>query len=251
MKSAVRNQLAAVMFLAPVSAAMLMQPAAAQHPQRAVVAQPGVTTSIARPAPVIDRFVMRTPGKLEPGRELRFRLHGTPGSDAWLDIPGVIRGVDLVEARPGVYEGTYTVRRRDDLRAFANARGVLQTGNQRAMAKVDVRDRDRDYGDRRDESPPQITDLMPAEGERISGRGRAHIFARLADEGSGVDPATVRLRIDGRDVTARTSITTEEVRFREDLERGPHTAELVVGDKAGNVVKKSWTFRVVDRDRRG
>ena len=95
----------------------------------------------------IERFVMRPMGRIESGRELRFRLVGTPGADAWLDIPGVIRGVDLVEVRPGVYEGTYTVRRRDDLDAFGRAVATLRNGNQRTTARVDVRGGDRDFGE--------------------------------------------------------------------------------------------------------
>jgi hypothetical protein len=102
-------------------------------------------------APTIDRFVLHTPGRIEPGRELQFRLRGAPGGDAWLDIPGVIRGVDLQETRPGVYEGSYTVRRRDDLNAFERATATLQNGRQRATARVELRGRDVGQGYGRDD----------------------------------------------------------------------------------------------------
>jgi hypothetical protein len=120
----------------------------------------------------IERFVMRPAGRIEPGRELRFRLNGAPGGDAWLDVPGVINGVDLAEVRPGVYEGTYTVRRRDSAEAFERAVATLRNGNQRATARVDLRgggdwgdnnnnNNDRQAG-RRDDRAPQITDMSPA-----------------------------------------------------------------------------------------
>lgn len=201
----------------------------------------------------IERFVMRPAGRLEAGRELRFRLVGAPGGDAWLDIPGVIRGVDLVETRPGVYEGTYTVRRRDDVNAFPRAVATLRNGNQRATARVDVRGGDRDFGgdERRDERAPQITDLTPANGERVGERGNTRISARIADEGSGIDPASVRMRLDGRDVTSDTRITDDRAVYRDDLEAGRHTAELTVRDRAGNTSTKAWTFEVQRGDRVG
>lgn len=201
----------------------------------------------AGPATAIDRFVMRPMGRIEPGSELRFRMVGAPGGDAWMDIPGVISGVDLAETRPGVYEGTYTVRRRDDPNAFNRAVATLRNGNQRATARVDVRG-GRDFA--RDERPPQITDLLPANGERISERGRVQIGARLSDEGgSGIDPASVRLRVAGRDVTSDARVTGDEVQYRRDLEPGRYSAELSVKDIAGNSSSKAWTFDVVDRDR--
>jgi hypothetical protein len=206
-------------------------------------------------APAIERFVMRPGGRIEPGQELHYRLMGAPGADAWLDIPGVISGVDLAETRPGVYEGNYTVRRRDNLDAFRNAVATLRNGNVRSTAKLDMNwngwERDRQA---RDERAPQITDLMPANGERITERGRAHIAAKLSDEGTGIDPASVRLRLAGRDVTADTRVTDDEVHYRADLDPGRYTAELTVRDRAGNTTSKAWTFDVAnerdhDRDR--
>ncbi|MDB5859671.1 MAG: hypothetical protein JWQ76_3360 [Ramlibacter sp.] len=197
--------------------------------------------------PAIERFVMNPRGRIEPGRELRFRLVGVPGADAWLDIPGVIRGIDLAETRPGVYEGTYTVRRRDDVNAFARAVATLRAGNQRSIARVEIRGGDDvGQGPARDILAPSISDVTPGDGVRVDDHGRVHVFARLGDEGSGVDPATVRLRIDGRDVTGAARISAEEVRFRDDLPNGRHTAELEVRDRAGNAARKAWSFDVVD-----
>lgn len=199
--------------------------------------------------PVIERFVMRSAGRLERGRELRFRLVGTPGGDAWLDIPGVIRGVDLDEVRPGVYEGTYTIRRRDNLAAFARAVATLQNDGHRSTSRVE--NLQPGYGPGADESGPRITDLAPQNGDRITDRGRTVISARLRDDGGGVDPSTVRLRVDGQDVTGDARIVGEELRYRQDLAPGRHTVELTVRDRAGNRSTRSWSFEVVDEDRYG
>jgi hypothetical protein len=213
-------------------------------------------------APAIERFVMRPGGRLEAGRELRFRLVGAPGGDAWLDIPGVINGVDLAETRPGVYEGTYTIRRRDNLDAFADATATLRNGNQRATARVDVRGDDREFGGRdrdrevgrdrvRDDRAPQITELTPGNGERVGDRGRTHLSARLSDEGSGIDPGSVRVRLNGRDVTADARVTPDELHYRADLAPGRYTAEVTVRDQSGNATTKSWSFDVMAGDRIG
>jgi len=203
----------------------------------------------------IERFVMRPAGRIDPGRELRFRLVGTPGADAWLDIPGVIRGVDLSEVRPGVYEGTYTVRRRDDLDAFGRTVATLRNGNQRATARVDVRGGDRDFGEApapgRDDRAPQITDLTPANGDRVGQRGRTLISAHLADEGSGIDRDSVRLRLNGRDVSSDVRVSEHEANYRADLVPGRYTAELTVRDRAGNATTKAWTFDVTPGERVG
>lgn len=191
-------------------------------------------------APVIERFVMRPVGKLAPGRELRFRLVGLPGADASMRIPGVAAGIDLKETRPGVYEGSYTIRRRDDLGAFDRAVATLRSGNQRATARLEIEERQA-----RDERPPQISGLTPSNGERIEERRRTEIFARVSDDGSGVDPASLRLRVDGLDVTQDARVTGDEVRYREELGRGNHTAELLVRDRAGNAARTAWTFRVI------
>jgi hypothetical protein len=236
MKTAVRNHVAAAMLLLPVAAAFVAPPVQAQ--QRFVVVQQVVQ-------PAIQDFSVRPQGRIVPGRELRFRLDAAPGGDAWLDIPGVVNGVDLRETRRGVYEGTYTVRRRDDLRAFDRAVATLRLGNQRVSASVDLPDARRGHAERRDERAPQISNVTPGNGDRVDERGRTVINARLSDDRSGVDPSSVRLIVDGLDVTGNARVTDDGVVYRERLGNGQHRAELVVRDRAGNVSRTAWSFRVV------
>lgn len=237
MSFSLRTPLAAALLLAPLGAAMVAQPAQAQ--QRAVVAQPAVRAL--SHAAAIERLTVRPQGRILPGRELRFRLVGAPGGDAWLDIPGVVSGVDLRETRRGVYEGSYTVRRRDNLAAFDLAVATLRKGRHHAMARVDLPEAHW----RRDERAPRVSHLTPANGGRVDERGRTLIQARLDDDRSGVDVGSVRLRVDGLDVTGSARITQDGVSYRERLADGQHRAELVVRDRAGNVNRTAWSFRVV------
>ena len=196
-------------------------------PQAPMVAQaPG-------PRMDIERFFIRSSGPIEPGRELRFRLIGAPGGDASMQIPGVIQGLDLRETRPGEYEGTYTVTRRDDPGAFRSAVATLRRGDDRVTARLQFN------------QPPQITDLLPANGDRVAARGRTHIAARISDESGGVDPSRVRLRLNGQDVTADARISPDEVHFRADLDPGRYAVELTARDDSGNMTTKTWTFDVV------
>ena len=99
----------------------------------------------------------------------------------------------------------------------------------------------------RDNRPPQIVSVFPANGARVDDSGRTQIAARFDERGSGV--ANVNLLVDGRDVTHRARVDGNEVRYAENLRPGRHVAELVVRDRAGNTTRRSWSFDVVDHDR--
>jgi hypothetical protein len=210
---------------------------------------------VAVPAPSIDRFAVRPVRRIEPGRELRFALEGAPRATVSVDIPGVVSDVPLREVSPGVYEGGYTVRRRDDVDAFETAVATLRIGGRTVTARSDRferidRDReperhsrDRRWG--RDDVAPQISDLEPRNGEVVPASERTVVAANLDDRGgSGVDPATVRLMLNGRDVTAAARVTPDELRYRGDLPPGRHRAEITARDHAGNTTTKTWSFDV-------
>lgn len=112
---------------------------------------------------------------------------------------------------------------------------------------------DRGYGHRveHDQRAPSIFDLTPSQAARVDERGWTNVSARFNDDRSGVDPRSVVLRVDGRNVTSRARIDGNDVKYAENLRPGRHVAELVVRDRAGNVARRSWSFNVVDRDHHG
>ena len=87
-------------------------------------------------AAAVSAFTMSPSDGLSPGEVVRFRVEGTPRARAFVRIPEVARTVALREVRPGVYVGSYTIRRRDDVGAFADVRAVLRTGKQQVVARV-------------------------------------------------------------------------------------------------------------------
>ena len=93
---------------------------------------------------MLERFVMRADG-MRPGDIVRYRVRGTPGSTAWVDIRGVGASLPMTEVRPGVYVAEYQIRPRDDRRVFDNAVAHLQNGPARVNARLQGRDDER-YG---------------------------------------------------------------------------------------------------------
>jgi len=188
----------------------------------------------------IDRFAAVPVGRLEPGRELRYRVHGAPGAIVTLDIPGVVNDLAMREVSPGLYEAQYTIRQRDDLDSFSTAIATLRVGDRWVTSRLDrafVRDRDN--------RAPQVIGLTPRQGDVVSPAGTTLIAGEFEDPGGrGVDPSSVRLIVDGRDVTAQADITAERFRYRSDLPPGHYTAEVRARDYAGNVVSRSWSFDV-------
>jgi hypothetical protein len=206
-------------------------------PPVAVLPPPPVAVAPA-PAPRIDRFFAEPVARLEPGTELRFRLAGVPGGIASFDIPGVVSGVPMREARPGVYEGGYTLRRQDNFNTNAPVTATLRMGERMTTAALNrplVRDND----------APTIGSLVPRQGESVPSGGPTVISGSFDDAGGrGVDPRTVRIMVSGRDVTAESRITPQQFTFRDRLPPGRHTVEVTARDNAGNTAAKSWSFEV-------
>lgn len=256
MNPRLRSTVAAAMLLAPVALTFIAEPAAAQ--QRVVT------------APSITNMALNSDAGLSPGATLRVQVIGTPNARrASLTLGDSGITVPLRQQARGSYTGSYVVRRTDRIDPMQLMTARLTFGQRTysrqfnyppafqalpmGAARGDDRDaRIRDRG--RDQRAPQITELTPANGDRIGERGNTRISANIADEGSGIDQDSVRLRLNGRDVTADARITDDRVVYRDDLEPGRYRAELSVRDRAGNMTSKAWAFDVTergDRDRVG
>lgn len=186
----------------------------------------------------IERFDVKAPSRIAAGSTLRFELRGTPGAQVAVDIPGAVRSLKLTERSRGLYEGSYTIRQREDLRAFDEAVATLQRGKERSTARASLRDL-------RDQRPPEVTQVSPGQGDRVHGGRQEQVSARFQDSGSGIDLNSVRLKVDGRDVTRQARVSADGVVWRGDLARGRHSAQLEVRDRAGNLARRSWSFQLL------
>lgn len=91
-------------------------------------------------------------------------------------------------------------------------------------------------------SGPQITNKSPLNGTVFSPGPLPAISASYID-GAYVDPNTVRLVLDGQDVTAQSQITYNDITFQPTrLSAGPHIVLLSVSNPIGMNATASWSF---------
>jgi LPXTG-motif cell wall-anchored protein len=96
-----------------------------------------------------------------------------------------------------------------------------------------------------DKVGPTVTDLKPSNGQNIGNLRKPEVSATFNDE-SGVDMSSVKLLLDGNDVTANISKDNQTIKYSvsEDLDDGTHTVLVEVKDTLGNLTSKEWKFTV-------
>ena len=191
--------------------------------------------------PRIERFGMTPVERIEPGTDLRFALEGTPGAAVVIDLPGVTNDLALREVRPGVYEGSYTLRRVDNLDPRQPFVATMRIGNRVSTANMAVPV----ARPAPDNQPPVLGNLTPRDGEQIRVGAPLQIGASFDDgRGTGVDPASVQILLSGRNVTRDAQVTRQGFTLRAALPPGRHTVDVTARDMAGNAVRKGWSFEV-------
>ena len=101
-----------------------------------------------------------------------------------------------------------------------------------------------------DATPPVLSDSTPRNGSSGSDRTPAVSF-QLADAGIGIDPDTIRLAIDGTDVTAGGSLAAGRFTYvpPAPLGFGVHSVTAHASDIAGNAAPAlAWSFAVADEE---
>jgi outer membrane lipoprotein SlyB len=85
----------------------------------------------------IESFGVEPVRRVGAGSELAFTLRGTPHATVTLQIAGAVRPLTLAEVRPGRYEGSYTVGRRDRIDAASRVTAQLRHDGRMASATLD------------------------------------------------------------------------------------------------------------------
>jgi hypothetical protein len=210
--------------------------------QAPVAVAPPAPPQPAAPMPRIERFSMAPIDRIEPGAELRFALDGFPGATVRVDLPGIDNDVALREVRPGHYEGSYTLRRADNLNLSRPMVATLRAGERAVTANLNLPVAQPLLGDNRS---PSLANITPREGEVVAAGSVIQVSANFEDRGgSGVEPATVRITMSGRDVTGDAQIAPTGFSFRANLPPGRHTIDVAASDRAGNLLRKAWSFEV-------
>ncbi len=96
-----------------------------------------------------------------------------------------------------------------------------------------------------DDTPPLISAPEPADGSLLN-TAMPRISARYADEykGSGMDTKTVRMTVDGADVTSDATVSGAGISYTPSskLPEGRHTVTVSVSDRAKNPASLTWGF---------
>ena len=189
----------------------------------------------------IERFVLAPFDRMEPGVDLRFALDGVPGASVVVDLPGVANDLTLREIRPGHYEGAYTVRRADAIDVSRPIVATLRMGERAVTANITITG----PASVADNRTPTLSNLLPRPDEVISGGANVQIAGNFDDRGgSGVDPSSVRIGLSGRNITPEAQIDTNSFRFQGNLPPGHYTVDVTARDRAGNTLRKDWSFDV-------
>lgn len=223
LKARGRTAVATLYFRAAAAAPAAVAPSAPQQPAAAPLR--------------IERFSLTPVDKLEPGVDLRFTVLGTPGARGTVGIQGVNRDVPMNEVKPGQYEAAYTVRRLDNFPPSGNIVARLEAGGQIARMRLN-------QSLLVAAKPPVLKNLFPRDGETVP-QGQISISGSFDDSGGlGVEPKSVRLFVDGRDVTGNASITPQFFTYRVAPPPGSHRVEVTAQDLAGNTMRQGWSFNV-------
>ncbi len=173
---------------------------------------------------------------LREGETLDVTLRGTPGGVAGYDIGPYVTNLQLNEQQPGVYSGSYTIRRGENfadapILGRLNVRGV-DAPQAVSQTTVSV-----------STQPPGIVDFAPDDGAVVN-NPRPSVFATFSSGTVAVNPSSAQLEIDGHDVTSGCLRTDRFIDYAPgiDYPNGPIHVTVRVSDAAGNVASKSWTF---------
>jgi hypothetical protein len=190
-------------------------------------------------AVTVDSFTHDANRPLKTGDVLTATLRGTPGGRASFAIPGVVDEVAMRETSPGVYTGSYTVPKNVSMTGAAVLGRLTANGATapliQASGQVIV-----------DSRPPKVGDLSPGRNASVDS-AQPLIYATLSDEGgSGIDPSNFHMTLDSTDISSQATVTPSffNVKPSATLAPGAHQVHLTVGDHAGNVATRNWTFTV-------
>lgn len=93
-----------------------------------------------------------------------------------------------------------------------------------------------------------IRHVSPRRGETVVGTPTTISGTFNGAGGNGVDAKTVKMTLDGADVTQSAIITPQFFAYRTDLKPGTYPVEITGKDMSGNSIRYAWTFHVAPEE---
>ena len=179
-------------------------------------------------------------GWVQAGHNVHVEMTGTPNADATFRIPGVTDAVPMKEDEAGKYTANWKVPLKDVQLKDASIIGELKIGNRSAPTMQATGTLSLDS------KPPTILDRLPESDARVTS-DRPNISAVFEDAGSGIWPPSMRLVVNGRDVSKEAKVTANFVSYTpsEPLPPGETKVTLTIDDKTTNTARVEWKFDVV------
>lgn len=194
--------------------------------------------------PVAFGLSTNAQGWIRGGQSISFTLSATPNQPATLYLADGTIEVPFRELKPGLYQAEYTVPMKEVERvSFMDADAFAVVG--RGADRIALQTTTAIWVDNEN---PNISNLKPDRLQKIAQR-RPAITAELLDpNGSGVVVNSVRLTLNGRDVTSDAVITDRMLVYKpaSDLPVGRYEVKITARDKAGNESAVETEFSVVE-----
>lgn len=212
---------------------------AVRTPTQAASPEPSASGEPAKVS--IASFTAEPLRPLHLGEKFTFTLRGTPGGRAAYDIGTFLTGVPMHESEPGVYTASFDVNvgmNFAQIPVYGHLSVAGTNVSREAVNKISAAT-----------IAPQITDIAPSNGQVVN-NNKPSIYATFAAPTDlGIDPHSVSLKINGKDVTASVTRTSSFVTYVSGipLPDGVVSVSVDVADFAGNEASRSWTFTIQTR----
>jgi len=95
-----------------------------------------------------------------------------------------------------------------------------------------------------EENPPTILSYTPMDGQFV--KPKAPVVVTYTDDLAGVDISSVKMYLDGKDVTAELKKDAGRAAYvpAEEMTPDEHTVKIELADKVGNKMEREWKFYV-------
>ena len=176
------------------------------------------------------------------GQDLHVSAEGTSGAQAFFDLSNVIVGNAMRETYPGHYEGDYTIAVGTNLSDAPLIVRFAKNGETAVAEAPDAIDIVT--------TPPVVRETAPEANQQINA-ARPNIFAAFTTvNDKGMDPNSLRMLVNGQDVTATATRTPTFISYYPGARFNTGTVQVEVRgtDIAGNTLQYRWTFVVARAD---
>lgn len=171
------------------------------------------------------------------GDKITVTATASAGCSSKFTIPGSTIEVPMTESSAGTYSGSYVVQ---DMDTVSQSKPVVSIWR----AGLNPVSKEADDSITIDGTPPTVTNLNPPPDTFVA--DRLHVIEVVLNDGkgTGIDPGTIKFRVDGKDVTTKCIVNGGVLKYDPPakLHGEKVSCEVLVADKAGNVSDVKWSY---------